>query len=60
MTAPKARLDSRLRGNDGDIHPRLIRGGFAAATFAALQRVDSCLRGNDEEVVDSRRNPALA
>ena len=26
----------------------LIAGGFAAAMFAALQRVDSRLRGNDE------------
>ena len=25
MTAPKARLDSRSRENDGDIYPRLIK-----------------------------------
>ena len=33
------RVDSRSRENDGDIHPRLIRGGFAAATFAALRQL---------------------
>ena len=50
------RRESTLRRASSAAKPPVVRWRKAPSAFAALRRVDSRLRGNDE-VIDSRRSP---